>query len=175
MILTDLMISSTDGTRAVIEEYCAAHSLDSENPDSYNSYCKYLMANTEPVMLLIEDFTDFCSNVSLVGSLVYDKIFSIAKRRNIYVIAFFEPLDEASADSSMLLSTFNPDSNVLLLGGNFDKQRICESEILNKSELSAELPYNLGIMNYKRGFYPLLVPCGEIRAVEVDEDDRDIF
>ena len=161
--------------KAVIEEYCAAHSLDSENPDSYNSYCKYLMANTEPVMLLIEDFTDFCSNVSLVGSLVYDKIFSIAKRRNIYVIAFFEPLDEASADSSMLLSTFNPDSNVLLLGGNFDKQRICESEILNKFELSAELPYNLGIMNYKRGFYPLLVPCGEIRAVEVDEDDRDIF
>ena len=87
------------------------------------------------------------------------------------------PVDQRERDVAGFWAggPFNPDSNVLLLGGNFDKQRICESELLNKSELSAELPYNLGIMNYKRGFYPLLVPCGEIRAVEVDEDDRDIF
>ena len=58
---------------------------------------------------------------------------------------------------------------------NFDKQKICSDEALSQSAFSATLPYNLGIMKYKGGFYPLLMPCGEISSQSIDEDDKDIF
>ena len=101
-------------------------------------------------------------------------MFSLAQKRNIYVISFFEPTEDNDV-SNLLYTTFNPDENIIMLGGNFDKQNICDLSRLDQSQLSAELPYNLGIMKYKGNFHPLLVPCGEIRKIIVDEDDQDIF
>ena len=91
------------------------------------------------------------------------------------MIAFFGPSEEVNPEKRLLLSRFNENDHFIMLGGNFDKQTICTSEVLNQSSLSAQLPYNLGVMRYKGGFYPLLVPCGEMTSQSIDEDDCDIF
>ena len=169
------LVATMNERKAIIDEYCLSHGLDNNSEGSYPSYYKHLIANSEPVMLLIESYSDFCSGVSAIGGLIYDKLFTIAQRRNIYVIAVFGQSEEFPAEKLLLLSKFNTDNPFLLLGGNFDKQKICSDEALSQSAFSATLPYNLGIMKYKGGFYPLLMPCGEISSQSIDEDDKDIF
>lgn len=169
------LVAVMNERKAIIDEYCFSHGLDNNDPGAYQTYYKHLVSNSKPIMLLIENYSNFCNRVSSIGELVYDKLFSIAQRRNIYVIAFFGPSEEVNPEKRLLLSRFNENDHFIMLGGNFDKQTICTSEVLNQSSLSAQLPYNLGVMRYKGGFYPLLVPCGEMTSQSIDEDDCDIF
>ena len=60
-----------------------------------------------------------------------------------------------------------------MLGGQFDKQNICD--LPETSGLDNVLQYNLGLMSYKNSFHPILVPCGELILDETDEDDLSIF
>ena len=162
--------------KQLVDSYCLDHGLDNINKDVYNEYYSALFNKSTPVLILVENYDDFCNHVSTVGSLVFDKLFSVAQKFNVYVIGFFHPLENKEALKNPLLSAgFNPDNNTILLGGHFDKQRICQSDALSQANLSAQLPYNLGVMQYKGGFYPLLVPCGEVETRTIDEDDQDIF
>ena len=67
------------------------------------------------------------------------------------------------------------DGDAILLGGRFDKQTICGAMPMSEKQLPTMLPFNTGIMKYRRGYYPILMPCGEITVEAQDEDTLNIF
>lgn len=157
----------------VVQEFCSQNGFLGEPKEIYMKTFEHLRKNTTPVLLIVENFADFCGSVDPISAMVYDKAFSLAQRRNIYVIGCFEPNDYERVESRMLYYGFNPEAHILMLGGNFDKQKICafsKTEGLNKI-----LPYNSGLMSYHNGFYPILMPCGELSFDEEDEDEQSIF
>lgn len=158
---------------ALLREYCEQNKLDTSAEDLHKTAFPFLRTHTEPIMLLIESAADFCTAVDFVSTLIFDKCFSKAGMYNIYVVSGFEPRSTPFDKNRALYYGFNPDGNVLLLGGRFDMQDIC---ILPEARgLDKVLPYNVGLMHYQSQFYPILVPCGEIAAEEIDEDEQSIF
>ena len=124
-------------------------------------------------MLVVESFADFCVSVDSISALVFDKCFSVAQRRNVYVIGCFEPEDYKRITSRSLYYGFNPEANIMLFGGQFEKQDICI--LPDAGNIKKVLPYNTGLMNYQGFFHPILMPCGELHSEEVDEDEQSIF
>ncbi len=103
---------------------------------------------------------------------IYKKSFIFTQKRNIYVVAAFEPEDYTRPKRRSVYDNFNPDGNILLLGGQFDKQALCT---ISNTDAKSTLPYNTGIMYYRHQYYPILMPCGELTENDVDEDEESIF
>lgn len=144
-----------------------------EAEELYRKVFGFLRESTAPIMLLVECFADFCVSVDSISALVFDKCFCVAQRRNIYVIGCFEPEDHKRITSRSLYYGFNPEANIILFGGQFEKQDICI--LPDVGNLKKVLPFNSGLMNYQGLFYPILMPCGELHSEEVDEDEQSIF
>lgn len=156
------------------QEFCLDRGLvDPQNEYSKERY-EFICEKTSPLLIFIENYADFCNNVDAISSMVFDKIFSIAHKRNAYIVAFFEPDDSKSISNNLLYSSFNPEEMILLFGGQFDKQVICDLPI-DISQASKTLQFNLGLMKYQNSYYPLLMPCGEVVSEIIDEDEQSIF
>lgn len=157
----------------LLQEYCASNGMVGEAEELYRKVFGFLRESTAPIMLLVECFADFCVSVDSISALVFDKCFCVAQRRNIYVIGCFEPEDHKRITSRSLYYGFNPEANIILFGGQFEKQDICI--LPDVGNLKKVLPFNSGLMNYQGLFYPILMPCGELHSEEVDEDEQSIF
>lgn len=171
--LRKLLLDQTMERSNMIRGYCEENHLDVSANDLRKTVFPFLRANTEPIMLLIEDYADFCAAVDFVSTLIFDKCLSKAGMYNIYAVAGFAPGNAPFDKNRALYYGFNPDGNILLLGGRFDQQDICT--LPEARGLEKALPYNVGLMYYQSKFHPILVPCGEIIAEEVDEDEQSIF
>lgn len=160
--------------KAVFQDYCAEHGLDETLGESFHSAFYHMYLNTMPVLILLENYTDFCSNVDSVSALVFDKLFRISRRYNMYIMGCFEPDDYDRAHEGVLYSAFNPEEQILLFGGQFDKQTLCDLS-MDTNKVRKDLPYNVGLMKYRNHYYPFLMPCGELNSEIIDEDDQSIF
>lgn len=171
--LRSKFISEISYRNKLLQGHCEHESLNGQPQELYKETFNFLRDNTKPIMLLIENMADFCESMDTMSSLVFDKCFSVAQLRNIYVIACFEPDDYKRITSRLVYYSFNLDSNVMMFGGQFDKQDICT--LPDVPDMGKMLQYNMCLMNYQSELHPLIMPCGELLSIEVDEDEQSIF
>ncbi len=171
--LRTLLLKQVSERNSMIKEYCDENGLDRQAEDTRKKLFGFIRDNTIPVMVLIENMAEFCKFTDNVSSIIFDKCFSLAQSCNIYIVAGFEPDDNKAVENRLLYYGFNPNGNILLFGGQFNKQDICV--LPETAGLDKLLQYNVGIMNYRNRFHPILMPCGEIVAAETDEDEQSIF
>lgn len=160
--------------KELLSDFCQANDLNEENRDDLARAVEYVRLNTNPVLIFIENLADMASNLDMMTEMLLDGCFKGMRRYNMRAIAFFEPRDEKRCRESVLYSGYALNGHAILFGGRFDKQNLCAVP-MDGEKAKALLQYNLSIMHYNDNFYPLLMPCGEIRVKEVPEDDRDIF
>ena len=160
--------------KELLSDFCQANDLNEENRDDLARAVEYVRLNTNPVLIFIENLADMASNLDTMTEMLLDGCFKGMRRYNMRAIAFFEPRDEKRCRESVLYSGYALNGHAILFGGRFDKQNLCAVP-MDGEKAKALLQYNLSIMHYNDNFYPLLMPCGEIRVKEVPEDDRDIF
>lgn len=162
-----------DERKALLETNGFVYSNNTDAEQLYKESFSFLLSNTKPIMVLFENFADFCGSLDLLSRLVFTKALSIAQKRNVYAVAFFEPNDNERIDSRTLYYGFNPKGNILMLGGQFDKQDICIIDELKT--IHQPLVINEGFLIYDNRFCPIKMPCGEIVVEEIDEDEKSIF
>ena len=133
----------------------------------------YMREKTVPVVILFENFSDFCKTLDATTEFVLAKYFSFTRKLNIYLVGLFEPDDDKKAPKSMLYSCFNKERTMLFLGGQTDKQAFCE--LPERFQLNQIAQFNAGVMHYRKGFYSILMPCGQIEQAVVDPDSLSIF
>ena len=115
--LRDLLAAETTSRKALIQKYCANNGIDVAAEDVYQKTFVYLRENTKAIMLIIESFVDFCTAVDGISALMFDNLFKLAQKRNIYIVSCFEPDDYKKIEGRTLYYGFNPAGNVLLMGG----------------------------------------------------------
>lgn len=168
------MFAEMKKRKNLLQEYCVENGLDLSQEDAFAYTFRFLRNHTTPILLFIESFSDFCSAMDFISIQVFDKIFSTAKQRNMYMIGCFEPGDAPEASRGSLYNIFSLNGDMLLFGGRFDQQTICEVPLASGASEKV-LQYNMGIMRYCGDMYSLIMPCGEMTPEEVDEDDKSIF
>lgn len=160
--------------RKILEDYCIEQGIDEEQNEYEDLAFDFLYENTSPLLLFIESFYDFSSILDDISSLVFDKLFQTAQKRNIYILACFETEEKKEIKNKTLYYGFNPDELIMLFGGNFDKQSICQINLPNINN-AGTLQFNVALMQYKKDIYPMLMPCGEIKTEDINEDKESIF
>lgn len=168
--LSQLIISR----KKLLAEYCADRGIDPDSDANKSVINDYIQKNTEPVLVLILCFEEFCSEVDEESAKVYDTVFKMAKQYNLFVIGGFYPDTNANVRFNEMYKALNVDENLMMFGGQTNRQPFGITE-LQITQIKEMLPYNYCIMKYKKSFYELSIPCGELIDEEVDEDDRSIF
>lgn len=154
-------------------EFCEKHHLDIMERQNDKASHKTLLAETDPLVVLFESFTDFCGQVDFLSRMVFGELFSAAARNNLYFVCCFEPDDCTELESNPLILGFNTDGPIMLFGGKYNHQTICS--VPDSVDGEAELPFNLCLMRYQGELHPVLMPCGKIEEETIDEDDKNIF
>ena len=160
--------------KKLLTDFCQANDLDEKNKDELARAAEYVRSHTTPILVFIENLADMVSNLDMMSEMLLDGVFKGMWQYNMRVIAFFEPKDEKRCQESVLYNGYALNGHMILFGGRFDKQKFCAVP-MDGEKAKELLQYNLAVMRYNDDCYPLLMPCGEIRAEEIPEDDRSIF
>ena len=69
---------------------------------------------------------------------------------------------------------YNKEKMYMLFGGRFDEQPLAAlpEEYRKKTRI---IPYNRCLMYYRKDYYALLMPCGELKAERIDTEQLSIF
>lgn len=173
LLLNELM-ALADERKKLLSDFFAENGLNEKNEGELARAAEYVCANTRPVLIFIENLADMASNIDMMTEMLLDGLLKGIRQYNIRSIAFFEPKDERRCADSVLYSGYPLNGDALLFGGHFDKQSICVLP-MDPEKGKELLQYNLSVMRYNNEYYPLLMPCGEIKSEETSEDDRNIF
>ena len=159
--------------RDLRKNYCLERGIDPEGSNIAEQCFGYMSRETEPLLLFIESFADFCLALDGISEMVYDKIFQSVAGLNVYVIAFFHPNDPDEAKAKLNYSGFNANGNALLFGGLYEKQSLVHVDA--KTKPGQLLPYNHCLMQYRSQQHEFTMPCGEIAGDEEEQDETNIF
>lgn len=168
--LTQLIVDR----KKLAAEYCETAGFNPNSSDSKDAIFDYMIKNTTPIMLIIENFEEFCAEVDEASEKVFDQLLKMARQYNIYPIGAFYPTTNAGIRFKLLYKALNVDENLLMFGGRTSDQPFGKTDLF-LTQNNKKLPYNYCIMQYKNNFYELSIPCGELTGEEIDEDDRNIF
>jgi hypothetical protein len=156
-----------------LKEYCEKNNIEMTADDFVSRTFTFMQQNIQPILIFIENFYDFAEALDTVSTFVFDEIFKLTRKRNIYLIPCYYPEDADRKLISILMSSVNHD-HVILFGGQFNSQKICATPF-DDSQISDRIAFNLGLMYYMGTFHPLLMPCGIVEKEEADEDEKNIF
>lgn len=168
------LMELTNTRKQLLSDLCREHGLDENAPEDLALAAEHLRGCTAPVLVFVENLADMASQPDMMTEILLDGYFKSMCRYNMRVIAFMEPGDADRCRQSVLFNGFPLTGHMLLFGGRYQQQSFCVVP-MDENKGSGLLPYNFAVMRYSDGFYPLLMPCGEIRAEETPEDDRSIF
>lgn len=171
--LQSLFLSRIEEQKMLVQKYCEEHEIAGKPDVIYKKTFNYTINHSKPILLLIESFADFCNSLNMISGLIFDKCFKMAQHSHIYVIGCFAQNDFKQLQSRTVYYGFNSDANIMLFGGHFEKQDICVFAESIGSDIT--LPYNSCVMNYQGRFYPIIMPCGDIKTEEEDADELSIF
>lgn len=170
--LQKALMSAMGQRKQILDRIWNEQGINPDCKDAIQLAMPTLMAETTPILLLIESMKDFLAAQNSILTFSYKTMFEKAAQRNIYVIVCCEPgLSQQSAES-ILFNCFC-ERDVLLFGGQLDQQKLCPS--FTDSTVAKLLPYNKAVMKYKNQFHPLVMPCGLLENVVKDEDMESIF
>lgn len=157
---------------AKFRDYCRVNQIEISEDNVDEQMPSVLSQCTEPMLLLIESMADFCDSLNAVSSLSYEKIFQKLRRHNIFLIGCFEPNIPENISNNLLFSLFQK-AELLLFGGNFDRQSLYPWS--SGASTGSNLPFNAALMQYRKQIYALTMPCGKLEETVVDEDEESIF
>ena len=156
-------------------QYCEDNSISPNSADVMKRCQNYIRTNTEPLIIVFENFAEFCNKASKRSSQCMQQIMANGKGYNYYFIACYGPGDDSDLRGNVIHTCFNPDQFILLYGGQFDKQRLI-SLPYDYQKLDKPLKkYNSLFMQYRASLYPLFMPCGDLKKSVEDPDDEDIM
>lgn len=160
--------------RKILNDYCTLHHLDEKQKDIVKYSHNYMAEHSTPLLILIENLVDFASHIDPASALVYDKLFRVCHKCNIYFVAGIEPEDDKRDGEALIFSSFTSSGSILFSGGQLDKQSL---HMFSEDELKGGqiFAYNLCWMKYRDNVHPLLMPCGILEDQAEDEDDASIF
>ena len=129
---------------------------------------------TAPILLLIENFADFCRQLNYVYNQTFLKGFQIALLRNIHVIAMYDSLSPEPSAINELYGSFNSDGNVLIFSDS-DRRKVLPQVPVSVPPEGKQRPFNAFTMLYRSACHPMVMPCGGLVREETDPDDLSIF
>lgn len=171
-LLQKALLNIMNQRKEFLDKYCCEHSLQAAEDEMHLAGFASMLEQTTPIMLLIESVADFCNALSPLAAMSYHKLIDKLAKRNIYLIACMEP-DEHLRFKENLFSAAIKKNSVLLLGGQFHRQTLCN--VPSSPATDRLMPYNLGIMQYRNQYHPLVMPCGALEVQEEDADLKSIF
>ena len=161
----------------VLTEYCAQNKIDPERADVRDKTFDYMRRNVRPLFILLEGYADLCRLAEDGDEKLLNKFaayFTLASRYQIYMIACAYPGDDKKLSGCELIGYFNTEKMAMLFGGRLDKQPLVPLPA-EYGKSSGKGPYNRCLMYYRKDCYALLMPCGELKAEKIDEEQLSIF
>lgn len=171
-LLQSAVMSTIKEREKIFCEHCEKNDIQINEENKAEEMFLVLHKITPPIVLLIEDMREFCDTLNVLSMVSFEKIFSVLRRYNVFVIACFEPEPLNEHTTNLLIQLFGK-KEVLLFGGNFDKQSLYPWS--NNVSVSKGIAYNAALMLYRKQLYALTMPCGEIQKQQPDEDLESIF
>ena len=161
----------------ILTEYCAQKGIDAGRPDIRDMTFDYMRRNVRPLLVLMEGYADLCRLAEEGNEKLLNKLaayFTLARRYQIYMIACTYPEDGKKLSGCELTGYYNKEKMYMLFGGRFDEQPLAAlPEEYRKKTRS--IPYNRCLMYYRKDYYALLMPCGELKAERIDTEQLSIF
>lgn len=152
--------------------YCSDHNIPVSEEGKEEQMFSVLHRITTPNLLLIESVSEFCSALNPVSSLSYETLFKKLRRSNTFVVGCFEPNIPEEVSNNLVFSLFQK-HDLLLFGGNFDKQALYPWT--PGTSAGSNLAFNAALMQYRRQMHALTMPCGKLEQSQVDADLESIF
>ena len=172
-MLTNWLMDELDRRKAPWGAHCAETGQDRQDRDAIYAWLK---GRVPPLLILFERYMEFAEACDLKTQNIMRAVFSVAHPLQIRLIGCYLPGDRIDASASMMKTALNPDAMTILYGGQYDKQTLL-SLPNSYSSISDPLPLNRCIMHYRKAFYAMTMPCGDLEASEaqIPEDERSIF
>ena len=158
------------------DAYCEEQGIPPTASGRAKKAAKYIRANSKPLLVLFERFSDFCMaemDEELEGK--FEVYFEQMVGYNVYLSACFYSDDDSRLKSNKLAQCYNRQELLLLFGGRYDKVPM------------TALPYNLSkldkidqqldqyIMKYQQEFYSMAMPGIQQQLKAEDPDDLPII
>lgn len=161
------IVKAVEERKPIRNRYCEEHGLEQSAIASLAEAEDTIRKETEPLFIIIENFLAFV-NCSREQANIMKTVFEIARYYNILFLAGYDPNDTGKLFGSTLQAAFNPEQNILLLGGQMDKQNLISLDY--NSVIKESLPkFGRGVMGYRGKTYPITMPCGPDKLITSDE------
>jgi hypothetical protein len=172
----DTMIEEMQNRHPILENYCDNNGISLKKPNYRGLVFDYMYENCRPWMIFIEGFADMCGALEFETDLQKKivQLFTAAPLYQMYVIAGINPDEEEKFRESLLYLYFNPQKMIMFFGKDLSTQTLMNIPQSTINECHMELR-NRAIMLYQNDLYPLMVPVGDIKTDDEDEDLKPIF
>lgn len=159
--------------QTIRNRFCEEHGLVQSERESLIAASPTICQETAPCFVIIENYAECVLGADEATTKIWETILQIARYYNIYFLAGYEPGDTSKLYGNAMQTTFNPDNNTILFGGQMDKQTLISLDY--NTSITAVLPQiGRGLMGYRGQIYSITMPCGEAQE-EVNEEDASIF
>ncbi|MBE6942014.1 MAG: type VII secretion protein EssC [Ruminococcaceae bacterium] len=172
LLLQKALVAIMSQRRKYLEDYCKDHGIQVDEEQMHLAAFTPMLEQTTPILLIIESLADFCNVLSPIAGMSYQKLTEKLAKRNVYLVACTEPEDHTLYKEN-LFSEVLKKNMCLLLGGQFQKQKLCN--VPSTPATDKVMPYNLGIMRYREQYHPIVMPCGVLEVKAEDADLKSIF
>lgn len=175
--LCELLIKEIKNRKAHRNQFCAQNNISPELaklPETLKSAARYIHQHTTPLLILIEDFLEFSTNMSGSSFSVYKEIFLNGKGYNFYFVSCFYPEHKDKLGADLMVKNYAEESLMMFFGGQFQNQALTTLPMEYRKITEPNKQYNRFLLRYNNTFHPLVMPCGEITEEEVDPDYRPI-
>lgn len=148
---------------------------EAQNAKIVKKFEPYLRQNTQPLLILFEDFFEFSSHLADGLFKIYKEIFAGGKGYNFYFFAGFYPETRDKVSVDLLSKAFIDNAFISLFGGHYDNQVLATLPLSAKKSFIKHAEFNDFLMQYNGEFYPMVMPCGIIEQIEPDIDEQPII
>lgn len=160
--------------RELLEEYCKDNNLNVKSIDIHKETYNFIRTKTKPMVILFENYTDFCLTATEEITKVFVQVFKVIQKYNMYAIGLFFKNEDITVRGRTLMKLFNPEQLVMMIGGEFDGQSIIPLP-MQFANINDKNIYNYCLMRYDQQFYPMQLPIDYSMNDVYEEDDKNIF
>lgn len=156
-------------------QFCEENGLTLQTGNLMRRAAPFIREHTQPLMILIESFADFCKAASDACLQNFPILFEQAMGFNFYFVGCFYHEDGDKMQIEALAQSFNKDPFALFFGGQLNKQGVTmlPAQYIARKKIDPE--YNKALMLYQGDYHEILMPCGVLEKDDTDPDERAII
>ena len=173
--LSALLVDEIKRRNVFRDAYCEQQGIPESTPGRSKLAEKYIRANSRPLLVLFESFSDLCAaELDEAQTGIYSVFFDQMFGYNIYFAACFYPEDDSSFSGSDLIKCYNRAGLLLLFGGCFNQYSGSKLPFQMSKMDRKEPDLSQFIMQYQSEYYSMTMPGLQLFASEEDPDDLPI-